>query len=108
MKILITGGARYIGSVLTPYFLEKGFKVTVLDNLYYSQESLLIACYYPEFKFINGSAKIKVSKYELNNVDNAFLIESGSSLIANNKDIPTVDKKVEDMLYGSIYGKGGK
>jgi len=57
MRILITGGAGYIGSVLTPYLLEKGFKVTVLDNLYYNQDSLLRVCYYPDFEFINGDAR---------------------------------------------------
>ena len=30
-KIFITGGAGYVGAVLTPYFLEKGYEVTVLD-----------------------------------------------------------------------------
>lgn len=31
-KILITGGAGFIGSNLTEYFLNKGYHVTVLDN----------------------------------------------------------------------------
>lgn len=31
-KILITGGAGFIGSNLTEYFLGKGYKVTCLDN----------------------------------------------------------------------------
>ena len=44
MKILITGGAGYIGSVLTPYLLERGYQITVLDNLYYQQDSLLGVC----------------------------------------------------------------
>lgn len=30
--ILITGGAGFIGSNLTEYFLEKGYKVVCLDN----------------------------------------------------------------------------
>ena len=32
-KILITGGAGYIGSMLTTKLIEKGYKVTVIDNL---------------------------------------------------------------------------
>ena len=32
-KILITGGAGFIGSNLTEYFLNKGYKIKVLDNL---------------------------------------------------------------------------
>ena len=34
-KILIVGGAGYIGSVLTRYLLERGYEVTVLDALLY-------------------------------------------------------------------------
>ena len=34
-KIFITGGAGYVGSVLTPYLLSKGYHVTVLDLLMY-------------------------------------------------------------------------
>ena len=33
MKVLITGGAGYIGSVTTAYLLDNGFQVNVLDNL---------------------------------------------------------------------------
>ncbi len=40
MKILITGGAGYIGSVLTEKLLNKNYKVTVIDNFMFSQKSL--------------------------------------------------------------------
>ena len=40
-KILITGGAGYIGSVLTEVLLNKGYYVTVVDNLIYKQTWLL-------------------------------------------------------------------
>ena len=39
-KILITGGAGYVGAVLTPYLLNKGHKVTVLDLMIYGKEVL--------------------------------------------------------------------
>ena len=39
-KILITGGAGYVGSALTPYLLSKGHKVTVIDLMIYGQEVL--------------------------------------------------------------------
>ena len=53
-KILITGGAGYIGSVLTPFLLDKGFEVTVLDNLFYRQNSLNDCCRFKNFEFIKG------------------------------------------------------
>jgi len=53
-KILVTGGAGYIGSLLTPHLLKQGYKITVLDNLIYNQSSLLDCCYYSNFTFIQG------------------------------------------------------
>ncbi len=56
-KILITGGAGYIGSVLTPMFLERGDEVTVLDSFLYRQSSLLDCCRYKSFSVINGDCR---------------------------------------------------
>jgi nucleoside-diphosphate-sugar epimerase len=55
MKILVTGGSGYIGSVLVPFLLEKGCEVTVLDNLMYGQTSLLGCASNPNFKFVYGN-----------------------------------------------------
>lgn len=49
MKILVTGGAGYIGSVLVPELLAAGHHVTVLDNFMYRQHSLAMCCRYPKF-----------------------------------------------------------
>ena len=56
-NILITGGAGYIGSVLTPMLLEAGHEVTVLDSFLYKQNSLLDCCKYKSFHIVNGDAR---------------------------------------------------
>ena len=57
MKILITGGAGYLGSVLTPHLLSLGHRVTVLDNLTYSQTPLLDSCNDTNFDFVYGDTR---------------------------------------------------
>ena len=39
-KIFITGGAGYVGSVLTPYLISKGYQITVLDLMIYGEDVL--------------------------------------------------------------------
>jgi nucleoside-diphosphate-sugar epimerase len=56
-KVLVTGGAGYIGSILVPTLLEKGYEVTVLDTLMFGQSTLLELCINPKFSFINGDVR---------------------------------------------------
>ncbi|MDD7985736.1 NAD(P)-dependent oxidoreductase [Lentisphaera marina] len=56
-RVLITGGAGYLGSIMVPYFLEQGYAVTVLDNLQYRQNSLMNVCINPNFNFVRGDAR---------------------------------------------------
>lgn len=53
-SVLITGGAGYLGSVLTEVLLNKGYRVTVLDNLVYKQTSVAPFAYHPNFDFVLG------------------------------------------------------
>lgn len=57
MKILITGGAGYIGSVLTPVLLSKGYEVTVVDNFMFRQNSLAECCQYDGFNVVRGDCR---------------------------------------------------
>ncbi|HEY4759368.1 MAG TPA: NAD(P)-dependent oxidoreductase [Thermoguttaceae bacterium] len=54
MNILVTGGAGYVGSTLTPLLLDAGHQVRVLDCLIYGGRSLLGVWSHPGFSFIRG------------------------------------------------------
>jgi nucleoside-diphosphate-sugar epimerase len=55
MRILVTGGAGYLGSVMVPELLARGHSVTALDSLLFDQTSLLECCHRPGFDFIKGN-----------------------------------------------------
>lgn len=56
-KILITGGAGYLGSVLAPALLQAGYAVTVLDSFRFGANSLAGCCADPNFDAVRGDAR---------------------------------------------------
>ena len=56
-KVLITGGAGYLGSVIVDKLLKAGYGVIVLDKLLFNQTSLLQYTSNPNFKFIYGDVR---------------------------------------------------
>ena len=58
-NVLITGGAGYLGSVLSEVLLDNGYHVTVFDNLMYKQTSLLHLCNNDYFSFVKGDVTNK-------------------------------------------------
>jgi nucleoside-diphosphate-sugar epimerase len=58
-KVLITGGAGYIGSVLTPLLLGEGHSVTILDNFLFNQPTLMDSCINPNFAIVRGDCRDK-------------------------------------------------
>jgi nucleoside-diphosphate-sugar epimerase len=57
MRVLVTGGAGYIGSVLVPTLLEHGHEVTVLDTFARGDTVLASCCRFDSFVPIRGDAR---------------------------------------------------
>jgi nucleoside-diphosphate-sugar epimerase len=56
-KILVTGGAGYLGSTMVPDLLAAGHKVTVVDNFMFKQASLNHVCFHPHFSVVRGDIR---------------------------------------------------
>ena len=57
MRVLVTGGAGYLGSVLVPMLLDAGHRCTVLDNFLYGQTPFLDLCGHPDLEIIRGDVR---------------------------------------------------
>jgi len=57
MKILITGGAGFLGSVITEKLLNSNHEVTVLDNMMYNQTSSIVYSHNKLFNFVFGDVR---------------------------------------------------
>lgn len=70
-KILITGGAGFIGSNLTEYFLNKGFEVVCLDNFATGHRHNIVSFLdNPGYKLIEGDIRdLEVCRQAVENVD---------------------------------------
>ena len=65
MKILVTGGAGYLGSTMVPDLLAAGHEVTVLDSFMFKQASLNHVCHDPKFRVVKGDIRVEGVMKEL-------------------------------------------
>ena len=64
-KVLVTGGAGYLGSILVPELLDDGYEVTVIDNFMYKQTSLNHLCANPHFDIVRGDVRVETTMWPL-------------------------------------------
>jgi len=124
-KILITGGAGYIGSILATKLVDLGHQVTVVDLLKYSSSSLNHLYSFKNFNFIHGDVqdgnlmKKMISKNEyiipLAGLVGAPLCEKykKEAINVNYKAIKdcvkySKNKKIIFLMSNSGYGVGEK
>lgn len=69
-RLLVTGGAGYIGSVLVPDLLNRGYEVTVVDNFMYKQTSLTYCIRNSNLKLVFGDVRNEaLMKEEISKAD---------------------------------------
>jgi len=95
MRILVTGGAGYIGTSLIPFLLQDGNEVTVLDNLLHGADAILPFFRDSNFKFIKGdvrdSALVQKSMEGMDGVVHLAAIVGMPACKANPQDATSVN-----------------
>ena len=96
MKLLITGGAGYIGSVITNLALQQGHQVKVVDTLWFKKDIPLIHLNNPDYQFIKGDICSKnVAEKIIKDID--FIINA-AAVVGD-----PASKKFPDLTYKTNY-----
>jgi len=105
-NILVTGGAGYIGSILTENLLELGFYVTVVDNFMYKQASLNHLCHNPRFNIVNGDIRNeKVIAPLMGKADTIIPLAALVGAPLCNKDTVGADTTNKEAIYTMLKHK---
>jgi nucleoside-diphosphate-sugar epimerase len=100
MKILVTGGAGYIGSILTEYLLQMNHDVTVIDNFMFKQTGLNHLCDNKRLTIVNGD--IRNPQHMLSLLRDADFIIPLAALVGAplcNKDVVGADTTNKEAVF---------
>lgn len=98
-KILITGGAGFIGSNLCEYFIEKGYKVTCLDNFATGHRHNIEHLFAnPNFELIEGDIR------NLNDCEKAV---KGATYVLHQAALGSVPRSIKDPITSNDVNVSG-
>lgn len=99
-KVLVTGGAGYIGCILVEYLLQMNFQVTVLDNFMFRQSGLNHLCENKNLTIVNGDIRNPAHLAPL--LKEADIIIPLAALVGAplcNKDVVGADTTNKDAVF---------
>jgi len=99
MKILVTGGAGFIGSNLCEYFLNKGYNVTCLDNFATGHR------YNIEHLFVNE--KFKLIEGDIRNLDDCITATQGIDYVLHQAALGSVPRSIKDPITSNDVNVSG-
>lgn len=98
-KILITGGAGFIGSNLCDHFIAKGYKVVCLDNFATGfRRNIEQHLSNPNFTLIEG---------DIRNMDDCRKAVEGTSYVLHQAALGSVPRSIKDPLTSNDVNVGG-
>jgi len=103
MKVLVTGAAGYIGSVLVPELLRKGYEVVALDDFMFKQNTLLECCHNSKFKIVRGDVRnLELVEELVQDVDYIFPLACFTGFPLAKKDPIGATTVTRDAVAGML------
>jgi nucleoside-diphosphate-sugar epimerase len=111
-RILITGGAGYIGSVLAKKLLDYGYEVVILDAFFYTDIGIIDISQHPQLRVVNGDIRdlhsLKLSLAGVDCVIHLAAIANDPSAELDVKVTRQINLEIYPVLLGEVVKSGAR